>query len=237
MAGGIDWFRWHHGSVTDPKFQLVAKKAGASVAEVIAVWACLLESASQSAERGHPGATDFEAMDCALGLEDGKSQRIHDRMTDRGLLGKDGAVTAWEKRQPKREDETAAERKRRQRERDKEHDRDSPGASRDVTQSHDRGEESREEERDSVPDGTGAAAPDPDAIWDTGVKYLVSKGATERGARGFLGKMRKHLGNDLEAAELLAKAQQLAVSEPIPWLRAAAQARASTGKTASGVAL
>ncbi len=25
MAGGIDWFRWHHGSVTDPKFQLIAK--------------------------------------------------------------------------------------------------------------------------------------------------------------------------------------------------------------------
>ena len=27
MAGGIDWFRWHHGSVTDPKFQLVARKS------------------------------------------------------------------------------------------------------------------------------------------------------------------------------------------------------------------
>lgn len=27
MAGGIDWFRWHHGSVTDPKLQLVAGNA------------------------------------------------------------------------------------------------------------------------------------------------------------------------------------------------------------------
>ena len=24
MAGCIDWFRWHHGSVTDPKFKLIA---------------------------------------------------------------------------------------------------------------------------------------------------------------------------------------------------------------------
>jgi hypothetical protein len=48
---GMDWFRWHHGSVNDPKFQLVAKRAGASVAEVVAVWACLLEAASSADER------------------------------------------------------------------------------------------------------------------------------------------------------------------------------------------
>ncbi len=46
MAGGIDWFRWHHGSVTDPKFQLIAKKAGGRVGDVIAVWAALLENGS-----------------------------------------------------------------------------------------------------------------------------------------------------------------------------------------------
>lgn len=117
---GMDWFRWHHGSVNDPKFQLVAKKAGASVAEVIAVWACLLEAASQAEDRGNPGELDFDALDCSLGLDDGKARAIYARMNERGLFDEDGVLTAWERRQPKREreDDTAAERKRRQRERD-----------------------------------------------------------------------------------------------------------------------
>ena len=51
----MHWFRWHHGTVTDPKFGLIAKKAGASVAQVIAIWAYLLEAASAAEERGHPG--------------------------------------------------------------------------------------------------------------------------------------------------------------------------------------
>lgn len=156
MAGGIDWFRWHHGSVSDPKFQLVAKKAGASVAEVIAVWACLLEAASQAERRGHPGEPDFEAMDCALGMQDGTAKAIYERMADRGLFTEDGSLEAWERRQPKREDETAAERKRRQRERDHELAVTS-GESRDVTQGHagvtaghDREEKSREEKKENI---------------------------------------------------------------------------------------
>jgi hypothetical protein len=111
---GMDWFRWHHGSVTDPKFQLVAKKAGASTAEVLAVWACLLEEASMAENRGNPGEIDFESIDCLLGMEDGKAQAIYARMNERGLLTDDGAIEAWERRQPKREreDSTNAERQR-----------------------------------------------------------------------------------------------------------------------------
>lgn len=110
----MDWFRWHHGSVTDPKFQLVAKKAGASTAEVLAVWACLLEEASQAEERGHPGSIDFEALDCLLGFADGRAKAIYDRMADRGLFTDDGAIDAWDRRQPKREreDDHSTERSR-----------------------------------------------------------------------------------------------------------------------------
>ena len=157
MAGGIDWFRWHHGSVTDPKFGLVAKKAGCRVGDVIAVWAFLLEAASSSHERGHIGQPDFEAMDHLFGLEDGQSLVIFNQMGLRGLVA-DGRISNWEKRQPKREDDTAAERKRRQRER--EHEMMVAGVvtdelSRNVTQCHtevtlchDREEESREEKKD-----------------------------------------------------------------------------------------
>jgi hypothetical protein len=102
---GMDWFRWHHGSVNDPKFQLVAKQAGATVAEVVAVWACLLEASSMANPRGNPGDPDLEAMDCALGLPDGRCASIYGRMSLRGLVAEDGSITSWEKRQPRRERE------------------------------------------------------------------------------------------------------------------------------------
>lgn len=117
----MHWFRWHHGTVTDPKLGLIAKKAGVSMAEVIAIWACLLEAASESEDRGNPGAPDFESMDFALGLEEGVAQRVYGLMQDKALIAQEtGRLVAWERRQPKREreDDGGAERKRRQRERE-----------------------------------------------------------------------------------------------------------------------
>lgn len=118
MAGGIDWFRWHHGSVTDPKFQLVARKSKQALASVIAVWAFVLEQASASEDRGSFGTIDCEAIDCLLGLEDGATDAILAAMGERGLVD-GGAVSAWEKRQPKRErtDNTNTERSRSYRDR------------------------------------------------------------------------------------------------------------------------
>jgi hypothetical protein len=120
MAGGIDWFRWHHGSVTDPKFQLVARKAGVRLPDVLAVWAFLLEKASAADERGTFGDIDHEAVDCLFGLDDGATALILEQMGARGLT--DGQrIAAWEKRQPKRERDTdsSAERTRAYRERQK----------------------------------------------------------------------------------------------------------------------
>ena len=113
MAGNIQWFRWHHGSVTDPKFKLIAHKAKQSLATVIAVWAFLLEQASASAERGAFGDVDCESLDCLLGLDDGATAAIMLAMEGRGLV-EGGSVSAWEKRQPKRErvDENSTERSR-----------------------------------------------------------------------------------------------------------------------------
>jgi hypothetical protein len=154
MAGGIDWFRWHHGSVTDPKFQLVARKAKASLPDVLAVWVFVLESASASAHRGEFEGIDCEAVDCLFGFDDGTTAAILAQMETRGLI--EGCrVSSWEKRQPKREDGTAANRKRSQRERElaqkmanavtPEMSHDVTPRHADVTQCHDREEESREE--------------------------------------------------------------------------------------------
>lgn len=102
---GMDWLRWHHGSVTDPKFQLIAKKSSCSVAEVIAFWAFILESASQAESRGSVEGIDLESVECLLGLDDGKAETIYNEMKLRGLIGADMRVSSWEKRQPKRERE------------------------------------------------------------------------------------------------------------------------------------
>jgi hypothetical protein len=235
---GMDWFRWHHGSVTDPKFQLVAKKAGATTAEVLAVWACLLEEASQAEDRGNPGQIDFEALDCLLGLQDGKALTIYEKMTARGLFKAGGAIDAWDRRQPKRErdDDKSTDRVKAFRER-KRHETPSNATE---PQETPRGEESREEERDSVAKATGDAGQvQPDAIFGDGLAYLVKTGVPEKGARSFLGKMRKALNDDLTAVELLVKAQQLEVSDPVPWLRAAAQKRMGPSRLggSNGVAL
>lgn len=160
MAGGIDWFRWHHGSVNDQKFPLIARRAGASVAEVIAVWANLLERASQNDDRGSLGSIpDFEAMDCAMGMEDGRCARIFAAMQDRGLVIDGLTLEAWARRQPKKEDEGAAERKRQQREREaaakaEREAAERAKAERDTKQGHDASrdvtlEESREEKNSS----------------------------------------------------------------------------------------
>jgi len=180
MAGGIDWFRWHHGTVTDQKFPLIAKRSGASVAEVIAVWACLLEAASMNEnERGLIGSEpDFESMDCALGMDEGKAQAIYSAMTGRGLIDGHRQITAWPKRQPKREreDTTAADRKRAQREREAfagVTDGDEPRGAKDnhVTPRHatshqktPRGEERREEkEQEQDPPSSGLPVSPPSA--------------------------------------------------------------------------
>lgn len=111
MANGIDWFRWHHGSVTDPKFQLVARRAGCGLPAVIAVWAFVLEQASASNDRGSYGDLDFESIDLLMGFEDGLTEKIVIAMEARSLLA-DGQVSSWMKRQVKREraDDNSTER-------------------------------------------------------------------------------------------------------------------------------
>lgn len=151
MANGIDWFRWHHGSVNDPKFGLVAKKAGARVGDVVAVWVLMLEQASANTERGVVGAVDCEATDFLLDADEGTTARILEAMQSRALL-EGGRVTRWEHRQPKRErlDNTSTDRKRAQRERDKAPDDVNASVTPSHAKSHQvtpREEKSREEEK------------------------------------------------------------------------------------------
>ncbi|GAA0721484.1 YdaU family protein [Dokdonella soli] len=87
-------------------------------------------------------------------------------------------------------------------------------------------------QQQELPTSSAAAPPDPDPIFGHGLAFLRAKGVGERGARSFLGAMRKACG-DVLAAELLAKAEAEDVSAPVPWLRKAYEARV-TGPPRSG---
>ena len=116
-----NWLKWFHGAVTDDKWPMVARKSGQPVAVVVAVWAALLECASQAEDRGSVEDFDAESMDAVLQVEDGACAAIVEALSS----GKrprivDGRITKWEARQEETQDPTGRERKRRQRERDKE---------------------------------------------------------------------------------------------------------------------
>lgn len=171
----MEWFRWYHGSVDDPKFGLVAKSTGASVAEVIAVWASVLESASASGERGVADGIDPEALDFRLGLDDGKADKILAAFVNRRMILSDGTVCKWEKRQPKREDPGAAERMRNYRERKK-----SDASLRTVTQSSTeerRGEEKREEKKNTRTESEQQTLP---AVPERAVPAPTARGSVPR---------------------------------------------------------
>lgn len=142
---GMDWFRWHHGSVTDPKFQLVARKSGASLPDVLAVWAYVLEAASQAEERGVFGEIDAEALDCLFNFPSTETRTadILQAMKERGLID-DVRIVAWHKRQPKRErpDDNSTERVKAFRDKER---HGTPSNAKD-NQETPRGEERREEE-------------------------------------------------------------------------------------------
>ena len=245
MAGGIDWFRWHHGSVTDPKFSLVAAKAKARIGDVITVWAYLLETASASSDRGCFGKIDFEAVDHLLGSEDGTTARIVEEMARRGLID-GGEICSWTKRQPRREreDDKSTERVRAFRER-KQQEEDETQCN--ATKRHEtpREEKSREEVNPpSLRSGQGSPAgtdcptgfdadaeeiDDPDKaihslVWSEGVPLLTAKGVKEKAARGLLGKLCKAVG-DLEALAVIEAMRAADPGEPASWLSAAIKRR------------
>jgi hypothetical protein len=81
--------------------------------------------------------------------------------------------------------------------------------------------------KSTPPSAVAFASParEPDPIFGTGLALLVRKGCVERGARAFLGKMRRDFGDGV-VLEVLERADREDVAEPIPWIRKALEARA-----------
>ena len=128
----MEWLRWYHGCVTDPKFAFVARKANQSVAAVIAVWAALLERASSADERGSMLGFDAESFDVVFGLEEGACEAIVVALRDKELIV-GNYIAKWNERQPKSED-NSKERVRAFRERQKQNNQQDVTACNDTKQ-------------------------------------------------------------------------------------------------------
>jgi hypothetical protein len=122
------WWRSWHGAPTDPKWLSVMKRVvtqcnarnagGVSlrVSDIVAVWYALCDHASQQSDRGNVENFDAESVGDFLGIGEAGVRCILRALHDKGLVN-DHHITNWEKRQPKRED-NSTERVRRMRSRD-----------------------------------------------------------------------------------------------------------------------
>lgn len=111
----MDWFRWWHGSLTDPKFQSVARKSGQELSRVIALWVAILEHASSVTQcnadvtRGNLKGFDVTDFDVLFKVDDGACAEIYKAFVEKSMII-EGAVARWDERQVKREDDSSKER-------------------------------------------------------------------------------------------------------------------------------
>ena len=112
-----DWFRSWHGAPTDPKWVLIARKAGTTPAVASAIAWALFDHASQATPRGSVAGFDCEVYAAWGGLDDEVVRLALAAMADRNMII-DGMLSNWTKRQPSRED-GSAERAKEWRERKK----------------------------------------------------------------------------------------------------------------------
>lgn len=144
----MKWLKCSNTIALDPKFGIVANLSKSYKHEVLAVWIYLLGEASAKNEKGFLGKPDFDAIDYALDLLKGRSEKIYMALTVKELITPDGYIKNWTKHQA---DPTAAERQRKSRERKKELSQDVTPCHSDITESHavtveeKRGEEKRED--------------------------------------------------------------------------------------------
>ena len=126
------WLRLWHDMPTDPKFRVVARKAGRPLSEVVALFTLMLTNASANTDnRGYLLNWSDEDAAAALDMDSEHVEAIRAAM--QGKLLHDDALTGWEKRQPKRED-SSSQRVRAFRERKKRDVTDETHVKLDVTQ-------------------------------------------------------------------------------------------------------
>ncbi len=100
-----EWWRSWHGAPMDPKWIVVARRAGVSIPVVTAVVWALFDYASQHDDRGTVEGFDIETYGAWSGVDESEIRAVIGALESKGVI-QDGRLTAWERRQPKREDDS-----------------------------------------------------------------------------------------------------------------------------------
>ncbi|XJJ66377.1 hypothetical protein WBP07_13000 [Novosphingobium sp. BL-8A] len=236
-----DWVRLWHDMPTDPKWRVIARKSGQPLPCVIAVFNLMMVNASGNAEqRGTLSGWDDEDAGAALDMDAADVEAIRTAM--QGKVLDDDRLTGWSKRQPKREDGTAAQRKQAWKEREAAKNgaeqrsgthRNASGTASERSGTHRNAPETETETETDIPfsNENGPAAVDPSKImFDAGVALLAQSGKAESTARAWLAKARKAHGAEAVIAAIGAAKREGAI-DPISFMEASLRAR---GRTHSG---
>jgi DnaD/phage-associated family protein len=105
-VNAFQWWRSWHGAPIDPKYAVVAKKARVNAGMVAAIMWALLDYASQQPSRGSIKDFDVETYSTFAGFRPEKVADVIQAMNDKGIIAND-RLANWEKRQPKREDDSS----------------------------------------------------------------------------------------------------------------------------------
>lgn len=100
------WWRSWHGAPTDPKWLAIAQRTQTNAGTVSAVAWALFDHASQQEDRGDISTFDAESYGAYSGFGGELIEAIIQALTDKKLI-QNNRLTAWEKRQPRREDGSA----------------------------------------------------------------------------------------------------------------------------------
>lgn len=98
-----DWFRSWHGAPTDPKWRVIAARAGVPHIVVPSIVWALFDHASQAEDRGSVAGFDFETYALDFGIEENTVRAVYTALEAKQLIV-NGRIAKWERRQPKRED-------------------------------------------------------------------------------------------------------------------------------------
>lgn len=151
----------------DAKWIVIAKRAGVQPAIVSAIFWALLDYASQQDERGSVAGFDVETYATWAGMYEADVLNVLDAMRAKGVITDGDTLAAWDKRQPKREDDSRT-RVQRYRDRKKEaqsnDDDDSvTQCNADVTQRNAPDKIREEQSREEIPTNVGMAQATPAA--------------------------------------------------------------------------
>lgn len=100
------WFRVWEDMADDPKWGAIAKTARVPAGLVLALAVKLLTRASTNEDRGSIDGYSVPALAYGLGCKAEKVEAMLAEMEALGVIA-DGRFAAWERRQPKREDDSA----------------------------------------------------------------------------------------------------------------------------------